>query len=138
MALRKQNGEVNEIALAGPGAALTVNGGTVSTAGTVGISLSGTIAGSGTITSALMPTYGALNHAYFAQITNAGTLSLQRYVDAAGIVPQGTASTLALTAATLGVLNVNDGKPALSEKVSIINGGTTAATISNFGGVLLP
>lgn len=60
-----------------------------------------------------------------------GSISVQRYLDAAGTIPQGPALTQALTAATAGVLNVSDGAPFQSFTVTIAGG-----TLSNVGALL--
>ncbi len=61
----------------------------------------------------------------------AGSISVQRYLDAAGTIPQGPALTQALTAATAGVLNATDGLPFQSFTVTI-----TGGTLSNVGALL--
>lgn len=60
-----------------------------------------------------------------------GSITVQRYLDAAGTIPQGPALTQALTAATPGVLNVSDGAPCQSFTVAIAGG-----TLSNVGCLL--
>lgn len=64
-----------------------------------------------------------------ATSTVAGNISVQRYLDAAGTIPQGPALTAALTANTAGVLNVTDGVPFQSFTVQVTGGGT----LSNVG-----
>jgi hypothetical protein len=57
-----------------------------------------------------------------------GSISVQRYLDQAGLIPQGPALTQALTAAAPGVLNIADGSPFQSFTVTIAGG-----TLSNVG-----
>lgn len=61
-----------------------------------------------------------------------GSITVQRYLDAAGTIPQGAALTQALTAATAGVLNISDGAPFQSFTVTIAGG-----TLSNVGALLV-
>lgn len=110
--------------------------GTVDATGQVGIGLTGTVDASGTLTSDLFVNNGLTNFAFGAKLTQAGTLLIQRYLDAEGTIVQGAAVTQALTANTAGVLNLSDTKPWASGRVSIINGGTVAGTLSLLGGLL--
>lgn len=57
-----------------------------------------------------------------------GSLSVQRYIDQAGLIPQGAPLTQALTAATPGVLNIADGAAFQSFTVTI-----TGGTLTNVG-----
>jgi hypothetical protein len=57
-----------------------------------------------------------------------GSISVQRYLDQAGTIPQGPALTQSLTAGAAGVLNINDGAPFQSFTVTIAGG-----TLSNVG-----
>lgn len=63
-----------------------------------------------------------------ATSSSTGSISVQRYIDAAGLIPQGAALTQALTAATPGVLNVTDGLAFQSFTITISGG-----TLSNVG-----
>ena len=67
-----------------------------------------------------------------AQSTVAGTITVQRYLDAAGTIPQGPPITAALTANTPGVANVTDGSPFQSFTVEV----TGTGTLSNVGVLL--
>jgi hypothetical protein len=51
-------------------------------------------------------------------------------------VPQGAAVTVALTAGTPGILNINDGLPFAAFDVKIINGAATVANVTNFAMLL--
>jgi hypothetical protein len=62
-----------------------------------------------------------------------GTMSVQRYLDAGGTVPQGASASVALTANTAANLDVLDGKPFASFILTVTNSsGSSASTISNF------
>ncbi|MGN6085795.1 hypothetical protein [Trinickia sp.] len=63
-----------------------------------------------------------------AQSSATGSITVQRYLDQGGAIPQGAALTQALTAATPGVLNITDGLPFQSFTVAIAGG-----TLSNVG-----
>ena len=79
-------------------------------------------------TSPLLMSGGYPRLAIGATSSATGSISVQRYLDQAGLIPQGAALTQALTAATAGVLNVNDGAPFQSFTVTISGG-----TLSNVG-----
>jgi hypothetical protein len=91
------------------------------------------IPANGSISSIVLPSDGFKIMAVGAQSANAGVLSVQRYIDAAGTIPQGPAVTTSLTAATASVLNVTDGAPFQSFKITITNTGGSVATVSGFG-----
>ena len=95
------------------------------------------IAASGTWTSNLLPTDGFKVIAVGVTSSQAGVLSVQRYLDTAGLVAQGPPITQAITAATPAVVNANDNAPAQSFKITITNtNGSSAATITNFACLL--
>lgn len=125
-----------DVAIDGPPLQVGIGAGTASGNGSVGINLASTVAGSGTIHSTLFRTYGMPNLAFAGTLSQNGTLSLQRYIDAAGTAPQGAPITQALTAGSNGVLLSNDGHPFQSAKVTIVNGGGSTGTITNFAGVM--
>lgn len=74
-------------------------------------------------TSQLIPSGGYPKIAVAATNTVAGSISVQRYLDAAATIPQGPALTQALSAGTPGVLNVADGAPFQSFDVTITGAG---------------
>lgn len=76
--------------------------------------------------SGAIPAAGYQAIAASAQIDRAGSLSLQRYIDAAGTLPIGAAITQAMTANVLATVFSNDGMPFASYIVSVTNsaGGT--------------
>lgn len=64
--------------------------------------------------------------------SSGGTLSVQRYLDTAGTIPQGAPVTQALTAATSATLNIGDLAPCQSFKISVPSG----TTLSNAAALL--
>lgn len=125
-----------QVTIEGPPLQVVINTGTTAAAGALAIGMTGTIGAGGTLTSAVFPTFGCENFALGVTLSQAGTLSLTRYIDAAGTVANGAAVTQALTAATAGVVNINDGRAAQSARLSIINSGGVAATVSGFAGLM--
>lgn len=95
-----------------------------------------TIIASGNYTSALIYADGFKSIAAGVTSTQTGAMTIQRYIDKAGLVAQGTASTVALTASTPAVLNVTDGLPFQSFVLKITNTGGATATITNFACLL--
>lgn len=79
-------------------------------------------------TSALIQSngYGAL--AVGATSSASGSISVQRYIDPEGTIPQGPALTASLSAGTAGVVNATDGVPFASFTITIAGG-----TLSNVG-----
>ena len=71
-----------------------------------------------------------------ATSSQAGTLSIQRYLDAAGLVAQGAAVSQSLSAGTPAVVNVVDGLPCQTFKITITNSSGSVATITNFACLL--
>ena len=82
-------------------------------------------------TSPLLFSGGYPRLAVGATSSAAGQISVQRYLDAAGLIQQGPALTQSLTAGSPGVLNVSDGAPFLTFIVTI-----TGGTLSNVGALL--
>ncbi|MBV8061634.1 MAG: hypothetical protein JO253_08950 [Alphaproteobacteria bacterium] len=91
------------------------------------------IAASGTVQTSLIVTEGFTLISAGLTSTQAGTLSIQRYLDAGGAVPQGAAVSVALTATSAANLDVLDGKPFASFILTVTNSnGSSAATLNNF------
>ena len=82
-------------------------------------------------TSALLLSGGYPKIAVGATSSATGSISVQRYIDTQGLIAQGPALTQALTAATAAVLNVEDGAPFQSFKITI-----TGGTLTNVGCLL--
>lgn len=75
-------------------------------------------------TSQVIPSGGYPRIAITVTSSVGGTLSVQRFLDAAGTIPQGAPVTLALTAATSGTLNIADLAPCQSFTVGVPSGAT--------------
>ena len=91
-----------------------------------------TIAASGAWNSSVLPTDGFRTIAVGVTSSQPGVLSVQRYLDKAGLVAQGGPNMQPLAAATSAVLNVNDSTPCQSFQITITNSGGSPATITNF------
>jgi hypothetical protein len=90
------------------------------------------IPASGSFLSPVMSSDGFYEIAVSLKSTEDGAINLARYLDAAGTIPQGAPVTVALTANTAAILNVNDGVIFRSFTLQITNTGGSAATVSNF------
>lgn len=66
-----------------------------------------------------------------AKLTQAGTLSVQRYMDIFGAIPIGPASVQALSANVDGYVIITDGYPYLSYIVTVTNTSGSTATLSD-------
>lgn len=93
--------------------------------------LAGSIAASGSIQSSLIVTAGFSQISVGLTSSNAGTLSVQRYLDAGGAVAQGVAIAVPLVANTPANLDVMDGKSFSSFKITVTNSVASTATLSN-------
>lgn len=91
-----------------------------------------TIAAAGTYDSGILCADGFKAMAAGVKSTQAGTMAIQRYLDAAGNVPQGAPVSIALSANTQTVLNITDNLPFAYYRLTISNPGGSVATISNF------
>lgn len=88
------------------------------------------ITASGNFTSPVIPANGYKVLALAATSTQTGNIVISRYLDPAGTILATTASTTALSGATVVVLN--DDVPFSSFKYEITNTGGSTATISGF------
>jgi hypothetical protein len=93
---------------------------------------------SATVNSAVIPTGGFTRIAVGLTTSHAGTLSVQRYVDAAGVTPLGTAITVSLVAATPNSVSAADGAPSGSIVVSFVNSAGASATLTGATVLLAP
>lgn len=91
-----------------------------------------TIAASGNYTSNLIYADGYKAIAVAALSSQAGAITIQRYVDKAGTLPQGPATSATITGGTAQACNTNDGLPFQSFKISITNTGASAANLTGF------
>lgn len=90
-----------------------------------------TIAASQTWTSDPLPSNGARGIAAGATLDNAGTLEIQRYIDADGAIAIGAAQTQAMTSGVPATVAVNDGLPCGSFRVIVINGEASLANLTD-------
>jgi hypothetical protein len=89
---------------------------------------------SSSITSNLIFSDGYQLAAIGVTSSQAGAITVQRYMDDAGTIKQGAALTASLTASTAQVLNITDGYPFASFTVNISNtSGSTTANLTNLG-----
>jgi hypothetical protein len=94
--------------------------------------LPGTIAAAGNFTSNVITSDGFRAIAAAVTSTQTGAISIQRYVDRAGTIPQGAALSTSLVASTSAVVNANDGVAFQSFTIKITNTGGSTATITGF------
>lgn len=66
-------------------------------------------------------------------LNQTGTITIQRYIDRAGLVPVGAPITAALVATVANWATVNDGLPFQSFKFIIANTSGSLGNVSNFG-----
>ena len=83
-------------------------------------------------TSLLIQSCGYTKIAVGATNSVSGSIVVQRYLDQAGLIPQGAPITQALYAGVAGTLNVTDGVPFGSFTIQITGGGS----LTNVGALL--
>lgn len=98
--------------------------------------LGSSVASSGSATSNLIYSDGFQAIAVGVTSTQGGLITVQRYLDDAGTVPQGPPLTAVITADVAANLNVADGLPFASFTVQVSNSGGADATLSNLAIVL--
>lgn len=89
--------------------------------------LAGPVPLSGNVKSALVPTFGWQKGGVGVKSDQAGTISVQRYLDQAGEVPVGAAITANLTANEAAAVTWSDGLPFGSFQATVTNGSASAA-----------
>ena len=92
----------------------------------------GTIAASGTWDSGVVLSDGFRVIGVGVTSSQAGNLSVQRYLDPAGTVAQGAGESAALSAGAPAVVNVTDGKPFAAFRITVSNSAASAADITGF------
>ncbi|MDX2027720.1 MAG: hypothetical protein SFW62_03690 [Alphaproteobacteria bacterium] len=90
------------------------------------------VAGSGTAQSSLIVTGGFSLISAGVTASQNGSMSIQRYLDTGGTVLQGAAVQIALAANTPANLDVLDGKPFASFKLTITNASGSTSNLTNF------
>lgn len=93
--------------------------------------LAGPIAASGNVKSAVIPTYGWQKGGIGVTSSQAGQLSVQRYLDAAGTIPVGAPITASLTAGMAAAVTWSDGLPFGSIQAEVTNTGGSPANLTN-------
>lgn len=93
-----------------------------------------TLAGGGVWNSGTLPGNGASALAAAATLSQAGTLTIQRYIDLAGTIAIGGAIAQVMTADTPATVAVNDGLPFASFSVQVNN---TSGSLGNLTGVAI-
>ena len=98
-----------------------------------------TLAASGVWNSGAVPSGDAAAFSAAATLSQAGTLTLQRYIDNAGQIPYGAAMTATLVATVPNFVGVADGAPVGSFQVSVTNtSGSTGNLMNVFARTLPP
>lgn len=95
-----------------------------------------TIAGPGSYVSGVIAANGFKTIAVGATLSQTGTITIQRYLDAAGLIPVGAAITAALVAATPNWAVSTDSTPFLSFQVTIANTSGSLGNLTNTAIVL--
>lgn len=83
--------------------------------------------------SGILPSDGYKGIAFGAKLTQAGTITIQRYLDAVGLFPIGAPVTVTLVANTVNAASVNDGTPFSYYQITVTNTGGVAATLTTSG-----
>lgn len=99
------------------------------TAALIGLAVS--VPATGNVLSEVILTNGYKSLAVGVTSSQAGAVIVQRYLDQAGLVPQGPAIQVALSAGVAAVLNNNDGAPFQSMTVEVTNTAAVAANLTN-------
>jgi hypothetical protein len=100
------------------------------------LGLNNTVPASGSLPGNVIVSNGWKLFSVGLKSSQAGNLSIQRFLDLAGTVPQGAPVTAALTAATAAYATVGtDDLPFASVQVTVTNSGGSAATLSSVQGL---
>lgn len=95
------------------------------------MNLATSINGSASVTSQVILTNGMKNFSFGITSSQAGSVSIQRYLDQAGLIPVGAAITASLVANTAAYADSVDSIPYQSMVISVSNSSGSSATISN-------
>lgn len=95
-----------------------------------------TIGAGGNFTSLPIQVPGFRNIGIGAKLTQSGTITIQRYLDKAGLVPVGALISVVLAANVSNWATVNDGLPFQSFVFVINNTSGSTGTLSNFAVLL--
>lgn len=102
------------------------------------LGLNAPVPASGSLQSGILQSNGWKYFALGLKSTQAGQITIQRYLDAAGTVPIGAAVTAALVAGTAQWASIGtaDSLPFMSYQVTVSNSGASPATLTNVAGLL--
>ncbi|RKR46309.1 hypothetical protein [Paraburkholderia sp. BL17N1] len=102
------------------------------------LGLNAQVPASGQLQSAVLLSNGWKYFALGLKSTQAGAVTIQRFLDAAGTVAIGAPVTATLTANTAQTVSIGtaDTLPFMSYQVTVTNTGGAAATLSNVAGLL--
>ena len=95
------------------------------------LALNTSVGAGGSSVSQTTLTNGYKNFAFGITSTQAGSVSIQRYLDQAATIPQGAAITGTLTANTAATVNSSDSVPHQSLIITVNNSSGSTATLSN-------
>lgn len=101
------------------------------------VGLPNTIVAGGNASSATIPTIYMPHIVVSVTSSQNGSLSVQRYVDAAGLIAQGSALTAAITGGSAAVVDNADGKACGSIIINVTNTGAVTATVTKVTVILL-
>lgn len=96
------------------------------------LSAPATVGATSTWTSAVQVADGFKNLGVGATLSTAGNLIVNRYLDLAGTILNGPATTVAITAGTPAVAIITDGKPMASYTVQVQNTAAGVGNLTNF------
>ncbi|MCM2547638.1 hypothetical protein [Burkholderia glumae] len=100
------------------------------------LGLTGTVPANGSLAGPALVSNGWKLFSVGLKSSQAGQISVQRFLDLAGTVPQGAAVTASLTANTAASATVGtDGLPFASVQVTVTNSSGSAATLSAVQGL---
>lgn len=100
------------------------------------LGLETSVVAGGSVESAVIVSNGWKLFAVGLKSSQAGEISIQRFLDLAGTLPQGAAVTATLTADEAACATVGtDGLPFASVQVSVTNSGAAAAALTNVQGL---
>lgn len=95
------------------------------------INIPATIAANGSVTSQLIFSTGWKLLTFSLTSTQAGNLTLQRYIDLTGTIKQGSALSATLSANTQALINLSDNYPFQTFSITVTNTAGSTATLSN-------
>lgn len=98
---------------------------------TTTLGLATTVPANDSVVSEVIIANGYKAIAFACTSSQTGSVSIQRYLDQAGTIPQGAALTVSLTSSTAAVLNNSDNHPFQSLQITVANSTGSDATLTN-------